>query len=136
MSRPDPDAAGDPAQAGIDDLLYTAVGFAVLGFQRLQWARRELGNDLRARTNELQPSTIDALATVVDAIDAGLAGLAAAMPPPLDEPATLTRAAVRHLREGLLDQSAGSTTPAGSTATSTTSPPAIDDTKSGASPNG
>ena len=95
------DDPGDPSD--IADFLYTAVGFAVLGLQRLQYARRQLEKDAAARLRAASPETRVEVSKFVDAVDAALEKVRAEVPPPIAEVVTVTLSAGRHLREQILD---------------------------------
>lgn len=112
-----------------ENALYTAVGFAVLGFQRVQYARRQLRKDLQARSPLLPPEVAADLAAVADLVDAGLSQVIELAPTPIGESAALVQSTTRHVREQLLETWVDhSATVTGSTATSTTPDPATDET--------
>jgi hypothetical protein len=55
LSRLNPNAVMSlPAVKQVPEVGYTAVGFAVLGFQKAQVRRRELIESIKARTNTAQ----------------------------------------------------------------------------------
>jgi len=85
------------------DALYTAVGFAVLGLQRLIYAGRQVEADAKARLNGASAETRAEVATIADRLDDRLRRLSVAPSPPLSEAASVALSAARHLREQFID---------------------------------
>ena len=113
------------------DALYTAVGFAVLGFQRAQVQRQQFNRRVRRIVAEAPQDVRNDIDAIAEAVEEGFGQLRGVVLPPADELVSVLQSATRHLREQILEpwvdaQDAGSE--AGSTATSTTSNPATDDT--------
>ncbi|MDG2260771.1 MAG: hypothetical protein P8N50_00385 [Actinomycetota bacterium] len=113
------------------DAAYTAIGFAILGFQRLRYHRRELGKQLAAGGRDLTDAKAAEISGVADIVDSALRQWSESPLTHVSEPASLALSVSRHLREQLLEPwLAQANQPAEtlSTATSTTSTPATDDT--------
>lgn len=111
-----------------ENAAYTAVGFAVLGFQRVQYARRQLRRDLEARALDLTPEAAADIEAIADVVDAGLVELTETALPPFSESAAITLSAARHMRETWLDPLLAQAGGDGNTTTSTTPDPATEDT--------
>ena len=113
------------------DAAYTAIGFAILGFQRFQYHRRQLGKELAASGGKLTEAQVAEITGIAHGVDSALEGWSQSRLTQISEPASLALSLSRHLKEQHLDPwLAQSTQPAetGSTATSTTSTPATEET--------
>jgi len=99
------DAAADQdePQDELVEALYTAVGFAVLGFQRLMYAGRQVGVDAKDRLDGASVETRAQVASIADDVDAGLKRLSDAPSQPVAEVAAIALSTARHLREQVLD---------------------------------
>lgn len=95
------DERADPKD--IADVLYMAVGFTVLGLQRLRYARRQLEKDVVSRLRVASSETRLEVSKLADAVDTSLEKLRAELPAPMAEVVTVTLSAGRHLREQVLD---------------------------------
>jgi len=99
----DPAADNNDAPDELTDALYTAVGFAVLGFQRMMYVGRQVERDARTRMNSASVESRDQVASIADDVDAGLKRLCDAPSQPVAEVAAIALSATRHLREQILD---------------------------------
>jgi len=111
------------------DAAYTAIGFAILGFQRFQYHRRELGKQLKSSAGDLTAAQVAEISGVANSVDLQLSELSRSSLTHLSEPASLALSVSRHLREQHLEPwlAQANQSATGSTATSTTSMPATDE---------
>jgi len=98
------------------DVAYTAVGFGVLSAQRAQWGRQQFlrrlrdygidldGDNWRASVSRAVLMIDDAMAPVVDQIDASLLRLQDRLPPPAKDVLHQVRAQARQAGAQLREQ--------------------------------